>query len=64
MMNSRAAFTVDEVSELLGGVSRRTVYNWINRHGLKVTKVGSRPMILAEDLEAFRVRNRQPEVAC
>jgi excisionase family DNA binding protein len=60
---AREAYTIDEAAQLLGGVSRRSIYNWIEHFGLNVTKVGSRPMILREDLEEFRTRHRQSVAA-
>jgi hypothetical protein len=55
---TRYAHTLKETAELVGPVSIRTIYNWIDREGLKVTKVAGRPMILDDDLKAFVAKYR------
>ena len=49
----REAYVLKEVAQRVGPVSIRTVYNWIDREGLRVTKIAGRPMVMHEDLEAF-----------
>ena len=49
----RDAYTLIEVADRLGGVSLRSVYNYIDKHGLKVVHIGSKPMVLRDDLAAF-----------
>jgi transposase len=49
----RDAYLLREVAERVGPVSIRTVYNWIEHEGLKVTKIAGRPMVLKEDLASF-----------
>jgi excisionase family DNA binding protein len=51
-MEAKAAFNVDEAAQLIG-VGRSTLYLEIKAERLKVRKLGSRTLILREDLEAF-----------
>ncbi len=41
----REAYTLKEVADRVGPVSIRTIYNWIDREGLTVTKIAGRPMV-------------------
>ncbi len=49
----RRAYGLDEVAEMLGGISIRSVYTRIDSGDLKAVKIGGRRMVLDEDLEAF-----------
>jgi len=50
---TQALLSVEQAAELLGGVSRWTVYSWMSQGRLRKTKVGSRVMIAESDLQAF-----------
>ena len=56
--SERLAYTLKETAERVGPVSIRTIYNWSDREGLRVTKVAGRPMVLREDLQAFLAKFR------
>jgi excisionase family DNA binding protein len=43
--------SVDEVAIKLGGISKRTVYGWLQQGKLRRTKVGSRTMIRESELQ-------------
>jgi excisionase family DNA binding protein len=45
--------SVEQAAERLGGISRWTVYTWLNQKRIRKTKVGSRVMIAESDLQAF-----------
>jgi len=42
------------------GVSTRTVYNWAERHGLKISHIGSIPVVFDDDDVAFIAKFREP----
>jgi hypothetical protein len=51
---ARLAYTLEEVAEMLGGQSVRSVYNWEREDGLRVTRIANRrPLVLKDDLDAF-----------
>jgi hypothetical protein len=60
-MSERRAHTLAQVADRVGPVSLRTVYTWIKKHGLPVTRIADRPMVLDDDLEAFIAKYRAPE---
>jgi excisionase family DNA binding protein len=45
--------SVQKVSESLGGVSRKTIYGWIDRGDLPCVDFGGRKMVLVSDLREF-----------
>ncbi len=49
----RDAYPLTEVANRMGGVSIRTVYNYIYAGQLRAVKIGGRRMVLKEDLAAF-----------
>jgi excisionase family DNA binding protein len=54
----RIAYTIEEVAEMLGGQSVRSVYNWEHEDGLRVLRIPRRrPLILKTDLEDFLARH-------
>jgi excisionase family DNA binding protein len=63
--------SVEEVARRLGGISRWTVYSWMQQGRLRKTKVGSRVMVSEENLQDFiddcnaedarKSNNRQPQ---
>lgn len=55
----RDAYTLFEVAERIGGVSIRTVYNYIYSGGLRAARIGGKRMILRADLDAFLTSARE-----
>jgi excisionase family DNA binding protein len=56
--------SVPEAARRLGGLSRWTVYAWVARGRLRKTKVGSRLMIRASELErVIRDEVKEPKNA-
>jgi len=45
-------YTINEIGEMFG-VTRATVYDWMNNRGLRWVRVGPRRRIAREALEAF-----------
>ncbi len=45
-------YTIEEAMELFG-VARSTIYDWINRRGLKWVQVGGRRRITRQAIEEF-----------
>ena len=54
----REAYILKEVAERVGPVSIRTIYNWIDKGLLKVTRVAGRPMVFHEDLKDMLTKCR------
>ncbi len=52
-MDSGKLYSVEDAAAFLGGVSRYSIYAWVNQGRLKKTKVGSRVMIRESDLQKF-----------
>lgn len=50
--------TLDEVSEVLAGISRTTIMRWVNRKAdpLPATRFGGRILIRQSDLDEFGTR--------
>ena len=63
-MSERLLYTVDEVCELLGGLSRSYVWELMGQGEIGSVKTGRRRMIPRRDLEDFverlRVAERRP----
>lgn len=53
-------YPVEKAAEMLGGVSKWTIYQWMRQGRLKVTKVGSRNMFTERQLEDFVKRSNEP----
>lgn len=49
----RAAYRVNEISEMLGGVSRSTIYGWMKDGKIGSLVVGGRRFITHDHLETF-----------
>lgn len=49
----RAAYRVEEVAEMLGGLHLRHVYRLLERGELKSFKIGRRRMVPAEAIDEF-----------
>ncbi len=58
---ARKAYRLKEAAQIAGNVSMRTIYNWRDRQGLRITNVAGIPMIFEDDLEAFLAKFRTPE---
>lgn len=50
---SQALLSVEQAAQMLGGVSRWSIYAWLSQGRLRKTKVGSRVMIAECDLQDF-----------
>ena len=61
-MNVRAAYSVREARELLGGISQATYYQLVGSGDLKTFLIGTRRMTSPEAIEAF-IRKRESEPA-
>lgn len=63
-MNSGKLYSVEDAAAFLGGVSKFSIYAWVNQGRLKKTKVGTRVMISERDLQNFVDRcNPEPSRA-
>jgi excisionase family DNA binding protein len=45
--------SVEEAAKQLGGLSKYTIHSWLSSGRLRRTKIGSRTMIKASELERF-----------
>ena len=61
-MNVRAAYSVLEARELLGGISQETFYKLVKSKALKTFLIGTRRMTSPAAIEAF-IRQRESEPA-
>jgi excisionase family DNA binding protein len=52
-MKERKLYTIDETRELLGGISRTTIYLLIGRRKLASVEIGRRRFISAEAISDF-----------
>lgn len=63
-MNSGKLYSVEDAAAFLGGVSRYSIYAWVNQGRLKKTKIGTRVMISERDLQSFLDQcNPEPSTA-
>jgi excisionase family DNA binding protein len=51
VMTERAAYPVSEARELLGGISRSSLYRLIAAGQIRVVKLGSRTLVPASEIE-------------
>jgi excisionase family DNA binding protein len=56
---TRAAYPISEVGDLLGGISRGSVYKLIAENALTTFKVGRRRFCSSEAINQF-IRSREP----
>lgn len=54
-MVERAAYPLDEASELLGGISRGTFYNMRDRGEIRLVKLGRRTLVPRSEIERLTV---------
>lgn len=54
----RLTYTLDEVGQLLGGISRRSVYRRIEEDGITSFLIGGTRVIAHDDLVAYVERRR------
>lgn len=57
----RLAYTVDQAREQLGGISRPTIYVWINEGQLGSVKVGGRRFITHDQITKFLANHEVTE---
>lgn len=50
-MKERRAYPLSEASELLGGISRRTLYDMEDRGELRMVRIGRRVFVPASEIE-------------
>lgn len=50
---ARLTYTLAQAAEHLGGITVQTLKAWSDRHGLRITRIAGKPMVLHEDLMAF-----------
>ena len=52
-MKDRLLYPIDEACEMLGGLSRSTIYAMIRSGQINAVKVGARSFITADELDEF-----------
>jgi len=51
-------YSLEDAAQLLGGISKKTLFAWIAQGKLRKTKIGSRTMIAVSELERFVAASR------
>ncbi len=59
-MNVRAAYSVREARELLGGISQATFYSLKNSGALRTFRIGKRRLVSERAIDDF-IRSREEE---
>ena len=53
----RLVLSIEDTRAVLGGVSRQTVYNFINEGKITTAKIGARRLVVFESIKAFVAAN-------